>query len=101
MNIGGLRASFRLLTTGEISRDVLDRYVEHSLSTDRPRLADDVLLAAFRDAGIASTPYAYAQDVTGETTLGLIEADPMAVPGQSTRGIMSDRDWVQLQDICG
>ena len=100
LDIGGLFASFRLLTTGEIDQSVLDRFVEHSLATDRPRLSDQVLLAAFKDAGVSSTPYAYAQDVTGETTLGLIEADPMAIPGQTTRGIMSDRDWVQLQNIC-
>ncbi|CUH81298.1 hypothetical protein TRM7557_03343 [Tritonibacter multivorans] len=100
LEIGGLRASFRLLTTGDLSREVLDRFVEHSLATERPRLPDEVLLAAFKDASVPSTPYAYAQDVTGETTLGLIEADPMGVPGQPTRGIMSDRDWVQLQNIC-
>ena len=100
LDIGGLTASFRLLTTGGIEPSVLDRFVEHSLATDRPRLPDEVILAAFKEAGVSSTPYAYAQDVTGETTLSLIEADPMAIPGQTTRGIMSDRDWVQLQNIC-
>ena len=40
-----------------------------------------------------------ALDITGESTLELIEADPMA--GQSPAPVIRDADWVRLQGICG
>lgn len=57
-----------------------------------------VLIARFRTAGVSSSPYAYAQDATGEATLSLIEADPY--PQGSDRLLMPDQDWVALQEIC-
>jgi hypothetical protein len=99
LEAGGVLASFRLLTTGELTRETLDYYSETVLSVPRPELPDDLLLAEFARAAIPSSPYAYALDVTGETTIGLIEADPMA--GRALEPVLNDRDWVQLQDICG
>lgn len=96
---GGIFTSFRLLTTGQVDQSTLDRYAERSLASDRPKIADEVVLAEFAAAAVPSTPYAYAQDVTGETTLGLIEADPLP-RGSAARPVLSDRDWVQLQNIC-
>ncbi len=99
LHIGGLRATFRLLTTGRIERSTLDKVVEASLSAhDRPVVPDEVALPLFAQASISSAPYAYAIDITGETTVGLIEADPMAF--KETPPILSDRDWVLLQNIC-
>ena len=57
------------------------------------------LLARFAEAQVASTPYAYGRDVTGETVLRLIEADPMR--GRAASPILSDTDWLRLQAICG
>lgn len=99
LETGGFLAAFRLLTTGDLTRETLDRYAETVLASPRPVLADDVLLAEFARAAIPSSPYAYALDITGETTLGLIEADPMA--GRVLEPVLNDRDWVQLQNICG
>ncbi|KUP94118.1 hypothetical protein [Tritonibacter horizontis] len=99
LDIGGFVATFRLLTTGEIKRETLDRYSEVVLSSPRPPVDDEALLAEFARAAIPSTPYAYARDTTGETTLTLIEADPMA--GRDLAPVLNDRDWVQLQNICG
>jgi len=96
---GGMMASFRLLTTGKLSRSSLDHYAEAMISATRPEVPEEQLLAVFAQAAIPSTPYAYALDITGENTLGLIEADPMA--GRSLEPILNDRDWVQLQNICG
>ena len=96
---GGVTASFRLLTTGDLNRATLDRFAETALSTPRPAVTDQALLQRFAAAAVPSTPYAYAQDVTGETVLGLIEADPMA--GRSLEPVLADRDWVRLQSICG
>jgi len=99
LDIGGIGATFRLLTTGEIRRETLDRYSETMLSSPRPDVETEALLAEFARAAIPSTPYAYARDVTGESTVGLIEADPMA--GRELAPVLNDRDWVQLQNICG
>ncbi len=94
----GPTAAFHLLTTGELTAEQIDTYTEGVLSAPHNMIADDILLQAFAQAQLPSTPYAYARDVTGETVLPLIEADPMA--GQPTDQVLPDRDWVQLQNIC-
>lgn len=99
LSYGGPVATFRLLTTGEVTQSTLDSYAESVLTTPRPELADADLLAEFTRAGIPSTPYAYALDITGETVLGLVEADPMA--GKAATPVLADRDWVLLQSVCG
>lgn len=99
LSSAGPVASFRLLTTGELTPDNLDYYAEQVLVVPRPALTDEELLSVFAQAAIASTPYAFARDITGETVLGLIEADPMA--GRSLEPVLPDRDWVLLQNICG
>ncbi|MEY8838787.1 hypothetical protein AB9K41_07120 [Cribrihabitans sp. XS_ASV171] len=95
----GTGASFRLLTTGSLTPEIVDRYAERVLAQPRPDLPDDALLAVFGQAAIPSSPYAYARDITGETVLPLIEADPMA--GRKLEPVLPDRDWVLLQAICG
>ncbi|SDW61363.1 hypothetical protein SAMN05444358_1011303 [Ruegeria halocynthiae] len=95
----GPTAAFRLLTTGELTPEIVDAYTEEVLSQPRPEIADNDLLAIFAQAALPSTPYAYARDITGETVLGLIEADPMA--GRTLEQVLPDRDWVRLQNICG
>lgn len=92
-------AAFRLLTTGALDQGTLDSYAAQVLTEHRPPVPDDALLAAFAAAAIPSTPFAYARDVTGETVLGLIEADPLS--GQTPAPVLADRDWVLLQNICG
>lgn len=96
---GGVMASFRLLTTGGLPGKNLENFAEDLLVAEHAPLDDDALLQEFTVASVSSTPYAYAQDITGETTLGLIEADPMA--GQTPQPVLPDRDWVLLQGVCG
>ena len=95
----GSAAAFHLLTTGELTPDIVDSYTEEILSEPRSDISDEDLLAVFAQAALPSTPYAYARDITGETVLGLIEADPMA--GRTLEQVLPDRDWVRLQNICG
>lgn len=95
----GPAASFHLLTTGRLKGETLDRYAEILLTQDRTFPAIDSLLTAFADREVRSTPYAYARDVTGETVLTLIEADPMS--GRTPVPLLSDADWLRLQNICG
>lgn len=92
-------AAFRLLTTGMVAPATIDRYAETVLIADRTQADSETLLQAFAAAQVPSTPYAFALDVTGETTLPLIEADPMA--GMTQVPVLPDRDWVLLQSICG
>jgi hypothetical protein len=92
-------AAFRLLTTGELTSDNLDFYAETVLVAPRPTLTDEQMLSVFAQAAIPSTPYAYAVDITGESVVGLIEADPMA--GRLLERVLSDQEWVLLQGICG
>ncbi|MCI2395201.1 hypothetical protein [Aliiroseovarius sediminis] len=95
----GLRATGQLLTTGDLPDGVIDSYAEDILTTPPADLTDKALLARFGDAGVRTTPYAYALDLTGETTLELIEADPVALPDATP--LLTDADWVRLQGICG
>ncbi len=96
---GGFRASFSLLTTGSLKREMLIDYAKHLLTTPPAPLPEDRLLALFQSASLRSTPYAYALDISGETTLGLIEADPF--DGRAPNPVLSDANWLRLQAICG
>jgi len=95
----GLGVTFRLLTTGEIEAEPLHAHAATLLSRDTTPVADELLLPRFADADLSTQPYAFAQDPTGESVIGLIEADP--VRGRDSAPILTDADWVSLQDICG
>lgn len=96
----GARAAFKLLTTGDLPASALQGYGEVLLATPPARPADEPLLAAFAAAGVSSTPYAFSVDPSGESVLGLIEADPFR-DAPAPRPVLDDANWVALQDICG
>lgn len=100
LSAAGPMATLRLLTTGLLPEDVLDAYAETLLTTDPARPGADAVLARFAEAKVSSSPFAYAVDITGETTLALIEADPF-LGAPSDRPVLDDGDWVRLQGICG
>ncbi len=95
----GLITTLTLLTSGDLPRSALRSFAEEILTLDVPRPDTDLLLALFDSARVPTGPYAYALDVTGETTLDLIESSPQSTVGAAP--ILSDRDWVALQGICG
>jgi len=92
-------ATFRLLTTGDIPDETLADYAETLLTAPDPAVDDQALLARFAAVGVPSTPFAYARDISGETTLPLIEADPAL--SDHLQPVLSDGEWVSLQGICG
>ncbi len=92
-------ATARLLTTGALPESLLDAYGEVLFMRAPAPLDTGALLARFAAAGVPSTPYAFAVDQTGETTLALIEADPR--PTGAAPPLMSAEDWADLQGICG
>ena len=95
----GTGAAFHLLTRGQVPDEELRDYAEHLLSSGGAVVPDANLLAAFSEARVRATPYAYARDISGEATVTLIEADP--VPTDRAMTILTDGDWVALQGICG
>jgi hypothetical protein len=95
----GLLASLRLITTGNLPPEVLDSYAELLLSKQGTEIPPQALLPYFSAAQLRSAPYAYSVDITGESTLPLIEGDPHR--SGATRPALSDSDWVRLQGICG
>lgn len=95
----GTRATLELLTTGQLDRGSIRSYARH-LMTAQPAFPDDLaLLEKFEQLGISSVPYAYARDPSGETTLGLIEADPARF--SDTKPLLNDSTWLSLKAICG
>ncbi|MGR3323688.1 MAG: hypothetical protein ACU0DK_17360 [Pseudooceanicola sp.] len=99
LDAAGPTATVKLLTTGSLPDETLDAYARHLLTAEPAPLPDEVLLTGFRDHGLRSSPYAYALDISGESVLGLIEADPYA--GAETEPVLQDADWLRLQAICG
>ncbi|MFN3721922.1 MAG: hypothetical protein ACK4VZ_02665 [Paracoccaceae bacterium] len=94
----GLTATFRLLTSGVLPDSAMAGYGEVLLHKKGVSVPDAKVLARFKEAGVATSPYAYAMDPTGETTISLIEADPLA--GFVPEPLMADGEWVSLQDNC-
>ena len=99
LNRAGLTASFRLLTTGNLPSGTIRKYAEYLLTGPDARPPADALIPRFAEAQLRSTPYAYALDVTGESVLDLIEADPFA--DTAPPPLLRDADWLRLQTICG
>lgn len=98
LEYAGPISAVQLITTGQMPAAALSTYAEHMLTVPEEDDNVDLLLAAFDAAKLRSTAYAFARDITGETTLALIEGDPHATG--SDQDVLSDGDWLRLQSIC-
>lgn len=94
----GLRATFQLLTTGDLPDASFSGYGEAVLAAPPTALPDTAVLAGFKAAQIPSTPYALAVDPGGKAAATLIEDDPYK--GLSPTPLVPDGDWLALQSIC-
>jgi len=94
----GPLTTLRLLTTGSLPEETLRGHAEDAVLAPAKHGDPEALLGLFSQYEVKSTPYAYALDPSGESTLPLIEADPFET---SPRPVLSDGDWVALQGICG
>ena len=99
LRFGGAMSAFRLLTTGDVTQQTLAAYAERLMTEPPEPVSDPALLAEFLGADVPASPYAYAHDISGETTIGLIEADP--VSPITALPVLRDAEWVSLQGICG
>ncbi|WP_270728961.1 hypothetical protein [Shimia sp. Alg240-R146] len=93
----GMRASFRLLTTGALPDDLLRSHIENVVLAQPERPNNEALIDSFKTQKVRISPYAFALDPSGEDTLALIEADPFAVTPEP---VLTDGEWVALQGIC-
>ena len=87
-----------LLTRGALSADSLHGFGEDLLALPPLPPDDRSLLARFATARIPSSPYAETRGTSGTTSLPLTEADPFRT--EPYPAILSERDWVTLQQIC-
>lgn len=94
----GFMATVRLLTSGVLPAGALAGFGEVFLATPDQPPSDESMLAAFQAAKLSSTPYGFALDASGETTLGLIEADPWR--SGTPDPILRSEEWQALQAIC-
>ncbi|AUH34853.1 hypothetical protein [Paracoccus tegillarcae] len=99
LDFAGTRATAQLLTSGKLPANSLQGYGEILLSDPAPRPDDDVLLAEMAQKGVSSEAYARSLDPTGETVLGLIEADPYGVQPPPSP-VLTEPQWSALQLIC-
>ncbi|HEY0274576.1 MAG TPA: hypothetical protein VGC31_00685 [Paenirhodobacter sp.] len=95
----GFGASLRLLAGAQLAPDTVKGYGKTLMQMPAEPADPADLLQAFASAGVASSPYAYARDKTGESVLPLIEGDPFR--GQTARRpLLDEARWIALQDIC-
>jgi hypothetical protein len=94
----GLRATFQLLTTAELSDAAIQGYGEAALRAEPAPLPDTALIEAFTAAQVPATPFALAVDPDGLVTAGLVSGDPYQ--GLAPSPLIPDEDWVALQGIC-
>lgn len=99
LETGGIAASLRLLTTGAVPTELLQKHMEVLIAAPLVPAQDETLISAFEEKRVRLTPYALARDPSGESTLSLIEAAPFTE--ELPEPILIDRYWVSLQGICG
>lgn len=97
MSDAGLGAALRLLTTGRIDDAALRRHAEAIVASTPAPVSDVRLIAALAKARVSGRAYAYAKDISGESTVELIEASVSAPQGEP---VLGDGDWIALQRIC-
>ena len=95
LDAAGLRAALGLLSKGRLADDTLRHMAEWLVAQPPVRVADAQLILRLRTAGVPGTAYAYARDISGETTRALIEDTATADPP-----VLGDGDWIALQRIC-
>ncbi|AWD22802.1 hypothetical protein [Fuscovulum blasticum] len=95
----GLKATFGLLTSGQLPDDALQSYGEDVLRDNASAAVPDaVLIEAAKTAQVPLSAYARWRDPSGTTTAGLLEGDPYR--GLMPTPILPDDDWIALQSVC-
>ena len=90
LSYAGFRATFHLLTTGDIPREAFHGYGERLLKAPVAPVPADELSAQAARLRLDPAPYFKATGVT-----------PAPTGGDAVEPLISDTDWVGLQGICG
>ena len=93
----GLAATFGLLTTGDIPRDILQRHADERLAEPAPQAEAGDLRRAFQRASLPHRPYQILADQRSGTMPDL-GRDPL--DGQPSAPVLTDSEWISLQNIC-
>lgn len=93
----GLGPTLSLLTSGHVPDEALREHAEAQLTARPAPVREDRLLDAFAEAGVSPAPYAFARDISGETTLPLVEGAALAT---ASTPLLTDGQWIALQQIC-
>ena len=93
----GTRVVLKFLTTGKLNQITLEEYARYLLSEKPNTPAFESILQELQLANVNPDPYAYAIDVTGESTADLIGKKVI----NNHRQVLSKNDWLSLQSICG
>ncbi|MBK5926351.1 hypothetical protein [Rhodobaculum claviforme] len=93
----GTLGTLRLLTTGEVEPRALRGHGAARIARPLPAADPATLLARFATAEVPVAPWARATG--GPRAARLIEGDPFG-DTPPVRPLLSDSDWVALQDIC-
>lgn len=91
----GLGVTLRLLTTGQIDSAPLETHALTLLSAETAPAPETAVIARFAVAGISTDPYARASGTSLALAAGPAQSDQGSTP------LISDADWISLQDICG
>ncbi|MCU0826920.1 MAG: hypothetical protein MUE52_05830 [Tabrizicola sp.] len=95
----GLKATFQLLTTAELSDEAIAGYGETALRATPEPLDTATMIRAFEVAQVPATAYAAAIDPDGKTLSELAAGDPYK--GLAPSPLIPDETWIALQGICG
>lgn len=88
----------RLLMSGSLPEMALQGIGEEILATSPARPDDKMLLSALAKAQLPSSPYAETLPDTAAPPVTLLDGDPFLT--EAYPPILSDRDWVTLQQLC-
>ena len=89
------RAALALLSTGHLRKIDLQRMAEWLVVRPGDPVPHDQLLAVMNAREIDAKPFAYALDVSGDSTATLI-----AGAREDPKPVLGDTDWIALQTIC-
>ncbi len=94
----GVLATLRLLATGTLGRDAVAGFAEALIALPAPAINQSSVIERFRDAEVPTGPYAATVDPGAQVLPRLATDDPF--PGGAPRTILTDEEWISLQDIC-
>lgn len=93
----GPGVTFRLLTTGDVPGDVLRNAADLLATGDALPVDSDMLRDRLVTAGIPQAPYLAVADARTGT---MPDLDDDTLASEDARLILTDTDWVSLQNIC-